>query len=62
MDSTGFAQEPMAGSRQHGRESLGSIKDEELLDLHQSQCQVIATPKHRVTPNMQDYRPPPRYS
>ena len=56
MNSTGFGQEPMAGSRQHGREPLGSIKVDEFLDLLESQCQVIATPMHGVTSNMQDYR------
>jgi hypothetical protein len=62
MDSTGFGQEPMAGSPQHGRDPLGSLKVEEFLDLLESQCQVTATPMHGVTSNMQDCRPPPRYS
>ena len=62
MDSTGLGQEPMAGSRQHEREPLGSIKAEEFLCLLQSQYQVTATPMHGVTSNMQDCGPPSRYS
>ena len=62
MESTGFGQEPMAGSSQYEREPPGSIKGEKFIDLLESQCHAIATPMHGVTSNMQDFRSPPRYS
>ena len=63
MDSTGLGQEPMAGSREHGYELLGSIKARKFLtQFSKSHCHLTVTPIHGVTPNMRGLRPPPVYS